>query len=294
MGTLVVEPHGRLADWVAHERGFFAEEGLDYRFNTRHHHPADSWIGSARTIGGGGAARQGAVESFAVGRSCDLSSACHWAVTIAARSGAGRMWGKAYSVCPAGVYVGPDSPIRTPDDLADVEIAVGYHSGSHFSTLQALDRIVPEHRQKLVFAGLPLDRLQGALDGRLAAVSVWSASLYLLELQGFRRILDTSFVVGHIVAPGVANEDVERYFRALRLAQREIDAEPERHKHYFRKELPRRLHHLADVRAFGLGERIVSEPYTRRMFERTQAWMRSRGLLAETGAGRAYADAVIS
>jgi NitT/TauT family transport system substrate-binding protein len=40
-------------------------------------------------------------------------------------------------VLPSGIYVLPDSDIRSPEDLAGVDVAVGYHSGSHFSTLQA-------------------------------------------------------------------------------------------------------------------------------------------------------------
>ena len=31
------------------------------------------------------------------------------------------------------------SPIRRPEDLAGHDVAVGYHSGSHFSALQSLE-----------------------------------------------------------------------------------------------------------------------------------------------------------
>jgi NitT/TauT family transport system substrate-binding protein len=57
--------------------------------------------------------------------------------------------------------------------------------------------------------------------------------------------------------------------------------------------MPEDLARLVDVRRFGPGERIVFEPYTREMFERTQAWMRDWGLL-DTGvsAGAVYEQAV--
>jgi NitT/TauT family transport system substrate-binding protein len=49
------------------------------------------------------------------------------------------------------------------------------------------------------------------------------------------------------------------------------------------------------VRRFGPGERIVFEPYTRDMYERTHRWMRTWELFDPAVAGRrAYADAVIS
>jgi NitT/TauT family transport system substrate-binding protein len=49
------------------------------------------------------------------------------------------------------------------------------------------------------------------------------------------------------------------------------------------------------VRRFGPGERIVFEPYTRDMYERTHRWMQSWALFEPGGASRpAYEDAVIA
>ena len=76
----------------------------------------------------------------------------------------------------------------------------------------------------------------------------------------------------------VESENVERYMRALIRAQSDIDMEPERYKHYFIKEIPERFRDQVDVRRFGVGERVVPQPYTRAMFEKTQAWMHARKL----------------
>jgi NitT/TauT family transport system substrate-binding protein len=87
---------------------------------------------------------------------------------------------------------------------------------------------------------------------------------------------------------------VERYFRALRRAQRDIDLEPERYKHYFLREMPERYHALVDVRTFGTGERLVSEPYTPEAFERTHHWMETLRLFPEEQAGHAsYNESVL-
>jgi hypothetical protein len=80
-------------------------------------------------------------------------------------------------------------------------------------------------------------------------------------------------MIGFLVAAEVKDSDTELYFKALRLAQIAIDLEPERYKHYFLNELPERYHGMVDVRTFGIGERLVFEPYTREMFERTHRWM---------------------
>ena len=50
--------------------------------------------------------RSGAYQTFeGTGRACDVSSACHWTVNMAASNGHGRLWGEAYSVTPGGIYV---------------------------------------------------------------------------------------------------------------------------------------------------------------------------------------------
>jgi NitT/TauT family transport system substrate-binding protein len=76
----------------------------------------------------------------------------------------------------------------------------------------------------------------------------------------------------------VESANVERYMRALIRAQADIDVEPERYKHYFINEIPDRFRDKVDVRRFGVGERVVAQPYTRAMFEKTQAWMHARKL----------------
>jgi NitT/TauT family transport system substrate-binding protein len=50
-----------------------------------------------------------------------------------------------------------------------------------------------------------------------------------------------------------------------------------------------------DVRRFGPGERVVPQPYTREMFERTQGWMREWGLLDLTDPdGARYEETVLA
>ena len=91
----------------------------------------------------------------------------------------------------------------------------------------------------------------------------------------------------------VALGDVEAYIEGLVRAQSDIDMEPERYKHHFLKDMPKRFHPLFDVRRFGVGERVVPQPYSRQIFERTQAWMHERKLF-DVGpeVGVSYEDAV--
>jgi NitT/TauT family transport system substrate-binding protein len=271
MPKFVIQPHTRIQEWVALEKGFFADEGLDYEledsFAAKFRNPSLNAQGAPEEI------RLGAFEHMATDRSCHISSACHWAVNMAATSEHGRMWGHAYSVTPSGIWVPPESAIKQPEDLAGQQVAVGFHSGSHFSALQALEAFLPPGDVTLTFVGLPFDRVQLLLDRRVPAGNVFGTAGYVLEQQGFRKIVDTSFMIGFFVRPGAADEDVRKYFRGLRRAQCEIDIEPERYKHYLVDELPEQYKAMLDTRVCGIGERIVFEPYTREMYERTHRWM---------------------
>lgn len=273
MSIFRIVPHGRLQEWVAEEKGFFADEGLDYEFvaSNRPDETLNPSVDSAE--GAPMEIKQGAFESMETGRACEISSACHWAVGMAASAAHGRMWGHAYSVTPSGIWVAPESPLQTPEDLAGVEVAVGWHSGSHFSALQALESILPRDRIKLQFVGGPRDRLQLSLDRRVPAANVFGAPGYVLEQQGFRKLVDTSFMIGFLINGDATDDQLRAYFNALQRAQREIDAAKERYQHYFLNELPERYHPLFDHRRAGIGERLVFETYTKEMFDRTHRWM---------------------
>jgi NitT/TauT family transport system substrate-binding protein len=273
MALFRIMPHGRLQEWVAEEKGYFSAEGLHYTFVEDFSTQADP--SQVKEV------RQGAFESMEAGRACEVSSACHWAVNMAASSQHGRMWGHAYSVTPSGIYVPPESPVRKPADLAHVEVAVGYHSGSHFSALQALEKILQPDELSLHFVGRPMQRMAFLLERKVAAANVFGVPLYVLEQQGFRKIVDTTFMIGFLINMDAAEDDVHRYFKALQRAQRDIDLEPERYKHYFLKALPQQYHNLVDVRGFGTGERLVFEPYTPEMFEHTHRWVASWELFPE-------------
>jgi NitT/TauT family transport system substrate-binding protein len=289
----VIQPHTRIQEWVALEKGYFQAEGLEYELE-------DSFAARFKnpTLGEGGSPaeiRLGAFEYMAsTSRSCDISSACHWAVNMAAASDHGRMWGHAYSITPSGIWVPPESAIKRPEDLAGKDVAVGFHSGSHFSALQALEAFLSSDEITLKFVGLPFDRVQLLLDRRVASGNVFGTAGYVLEQQGFRKIVDTTFMIGFLVSASAKDEDVGRYFNALRRAQIDIDIEPERYKHYLVDELPEPFKDMLDTRICGIGERIVFEPYTREMYERTHRWMLEHRLFEQPDAVRAdYERAVL-
>jgi ABC-type nitrate/sulfonate/bicarbonate transport system substrate-binding protein len=199
-------------------------------------------------------------------------------------------------VSPAGIFVPPESPITEPKDLAGVPISVGYQSGSHYSTIQALEQYMPLGDIKLSFAqGLLFARMEELVDRKIPACAVFSGPYYFLEQLGFRKAIDTTFMMATMITGNPDPEDLRKYFRALRKAQRDIDLRPELYTHHYKKEFPARFHGVMDTRRWGPGERIVFEPYTREVFEDSFRWIAERGIFpdGQMGAGR-YEEATFS
>jgi len=191
--------------------------------------------------------------------------------------------------------VPPDSPIRRPEDLAGVPIGVGYHSGSHFATLQALEDVLPPEQINLSFEGPPNERLSALLARQVRAATAWGVPLYIAEAYGFRKVVDATFMIGFLVTgTDVSKSDVEKYLRALRSAQMEIDLHPERYKHYHLQAVPEQYRGEVDVRTFGTGERIVFLPYSKETFTATQEWTLNRKLFPEQRSFVNYDEAALA
>ena len=283
MARFAITPHFRLHEWVAEEKGYFKAQGLDYEFRGvfENHATPD---------------KVGAYQNIEKGRDTNVSCACHWTVNVAASSGHGKLYADCYSVAPAGVFVAPESDIRHPEELRGVPISVGYQSGSHYSTIQALEQYMAPSDIKLSFAdGVLFSRLEKLVDRKVPAAALFSGPYYFLEQLGFRKVVDCTFMMATMLTGDPDMEDVQKFFRALRRAQADIDLRPELYTKHYKKEFPKRFHDKMDTRRWGPGERIVFEPYTREVFERSFEWIRERGIFepGAMGAGR-YEDACIS
>ena len=288
MAKFIIEPHFRLQEWIAEEKSYFRDEGLDYEFRElirssggKHHDKGD---------------KVGAYQSFEAGRQANVSCACHWTVNVAASKGHGRLYADVYSVSPAGIFVPADSAVKNPEDLAGVPISVGYQSGSHYATIQALEPYMPAEKINLSYKeGMLFARLEDLIEGNAPAVSLFSGPYYFAEQLGFRKVIDTTFMIATMVTGDPDPQDLKKFFRALRRAQRDIDLRPDRYTHYYKNEFPARYHPLMDTRRWGPGERLVFEPYTKAVYEETFKWIADHGIFADTGMGSGkYEESVIS
>src|SRR5438067_10525301 len=103
-------------------------------------------------------------------------------------------------------------------------------------------------------------------------------------------------MIGFLISgKDVEISDVEKYFRGLQRAQRDIDVEHQQFTHYYLREMADEFKALVDVRAFGPGKRIVLEPDTQEVYEQTHRWMKKLELYPKEQLGEAnYEIAVLT
>src|SRR5207237_2005007 len=101
---------------------------------------------------------------------------------------------------PSAIFVPPESKIRNPEDLRGVPISVGFQSGSHYSTIQALEQYMPASEINLTFEdGMLFRRMALLIDGKSPAAALFSGPYYLAEQLGFRKVIDTTFMIATMI-----------------------------------------------------------------------------------------------
>ena len=103
MPKFIIEPHFRLQEWVAEEKGYFARRRPRLRVSRAH--PRHRRRPSRRS------GKVGAFQSIEQGREANVTCACHWTVNVAASRGHTKLYADAYSVAPCGIFVPANSPI---------------------------------------------------------------------------------------------------------------------------------------------------------------------------------------
>ena len=185
--------------------------------------------------------------------------------------------------------------MKSPEDLTGVPISVGFQSGSHYATIQALEQYMPQDKINLSYKdGLLFGRMELLLEGRVPACTLFSGPYYFAEQLGFRKVIDCTFMMATMITGNPDMADVDKYFNGLKKAQRDIDLRPELYTHYYKKEFPTRFHDKMDTRRWGPGERIVFEPYSREVFDESREWIKEHGIFdgGDLGA-KAYDSAVV-
>jgi NitT/TauT family transport system substrate-binding protein len=270
-----IAPKGMgLNDFVAHQEGFFAAEGLDVEFDWK------TFRGTQSSWKGLDYFQRPQDRPYTEDKQEVIQGACVWGTICNASAGMGRVVPDAYGDSPWAIFVRPDSKIRKPEDLKDVPVSVGLRAGSHFNVPYRLEKYLPLASIKTVNTGGFGARLKALLDGEVEAASLLPPQIAMAEQLGLRKIIDDRFKTLWWVPEGASPEIVRAYLRALDRAEKAMEADPAKYLPLWKIAVPAEFesYHPWDFAKFGRGERFVYQALPREEFNETLAQVERWGL----------------
>ena len=188
-----VVPHFmRLHEWIALELGLYEAAGLDPIMRDDVMHQVSQHASSPYKA-------RPQDRPFLEGEEV-ANSACHWGSVCNAAAGMGRFVPDVYGVANFAIDVRPESKIRQVEDLAGVEIGVGTMAGSHFTTLETLERHLPPEQIRPRNVG-GLGTLAGPALGAVFFILV-REQLALTLGQAHQVVFGALFILVVLALPG--------------------------------------------------------------------------------------------
>ena len=290
MKRLVLEstaPFQGLPELVAYDEGLFAAEGLAVEW-------ADRDKGVEKKTETGVTSPKG-VDPFAShGRlleqgQADMYNACEWGnyCRVQDTSIGSRQVGRRAIVTYAAMIVAPDSPVYTPQQLANKTIGVPFYFGTHYIALHMLEGFLPRELIKVCRApNGSRYRLQSLLAGEVDAVTLTEPHITLAEKKGCRTICSAFFHGTEVASDRVDADTYAAFNRAVREAVRRINANKRAYLHYFIDYHAKTDPEIAALKVEDLRESrlVVCDPAPIPLdeMERTFDWLKSWGMLEQT------------
>ena len=268
----------RLHELVALEQGYFAEQGLE---------PDVQWkdfydlMGAWKDFDGADPVDTGpaAVRAAQKATNDEIASACQWGTLNAAGSWRGKWFRDAYAVSRHAIFVKPDSKIRSPEDLADVEIGVGWLAGSHFNVYYRLEDALPLDQIKPIPIGGYGRRLEALLNDEIEATSLLDPQIFMADELGLRQIVSGEFDCLFWVDEHIADATLRAFFLALDQAEKAMQANPSKYLYLWEKCIPPEFKDREwDISSWEYGTRFVMAPYTDDKFNTTMGQIEKWGL----------------
>jgi NitT/TauT family transport system substrate-binding protein len=288
-------PFQGLAELVAFKEGLFEQEGLEISW-------ADRDAGVEKSTKTDVNAPQGLDPFASHGRlleqgAADMYNACEWGnyCRVQDTSVASRQLGRRAIITYAAIVVRADSPVYTPQQLANRLIGVPFYFGTHYLALQLLEGFMPRDAIKLCSApNGSKGRYDSLMSGEIEATTLTEPYITLAEKQGCRTIC-SGFYHGTEVASDRVDADTYAAFnRAVRAAVGRINADKDAYLHYFIDYHAAKDPRIAALKASDLrASRIVvtdPAPIPADELQRTADWIKSWGMLEKTEAATDLVD----
>ena len=299
MKRLVLEstaPFQGLPELVAYDEGLFAAEGLAVEWADRDKGvEKKTETGVTRPKGGDPFASHGRLLEQG---QADMYNACEWGnyCRVQDTSIGSRQVGRRAIVTYAAMIVAPDSPVYTPQQLANKTIGVPFYFGTHYIALHMLEGFLPRELIKVCRApNGSRYRLQSLLAGEVDAVTLTEPHITLAEQKGCRTICSAFFHGTEVASDRVDADTYAAFNRAVREAVRRINANKRAYLHYFIDYHAKTDPEIAALKIEDLREsRLVvcdPAPIPRDEMERTFDWLKSWGMLEQTASPLALLNA---
>src|SRR5712671_827323 len=290
MKKLVLEttsPFQGLPELVAFNEGLFEREGLRIEWADRDEagvKTADTSLTDPKDADPFGS--HGTL--FEQGKA-DMYNACEWGnyCRVGSTGMGSRQVGRRAIVSYAAMCVAPDSPVYTPQQLANKVIGVPFYFGTHYIAIHMLQGLVRREEIKLCFApNGSRYRLDALLRGEVDAVTLTEPHITLAEKKGCRTICSAFFHGTEVGSERIDAATYAAFNRAVREAVRRIDANKRAYLHYFIDYHGTDDAEIAALTIDDLRESrlVVCDPAPIPLDEmqRTFEWLKSWGMLEET------------
>jgi NitT/TauT family transport system substrate-binding protein len=218
-----------------------------------------------------------------------MYNACEWGNYCRVQdTGQGsRQLGRRAIVAYSAVVVPPDSPVYTPQQLANKTIGVPFYFGTHYIALHLLEGFLPREMIKLCRApNGSRYRFDAMMRGEIDATTLTEPHITLAEKKGCRVICSSLFHGTEVASDRVDAETYAAFNRAVREAVRRINANKKAYMHYFIDYYAKKDPEIAALKVEDLREsRLVvcdPAPIPADEMQRTYDWLKSWGMLEET------------
>jgi NitT/TauT family transport system substrate-binding protein len=294
MKKLVLEttaPFQGLPELVAYDEGLFAKEGIEIEWADREkgvEKKVRTDITSPRMVDP--FASHG--KLFEKGQA-DMYNACEWGNYCRVQDSSkqtdanSRQIGRRAIIAYSALVVRGDSPVYTPQQLANKVIGVPFYFGTHYIALHMLEGFLPRAMIKLCSApNGSRYRLDALMKGEIDATTLTEPHITLAEKKGCRIICTAFFHGTEVASSRVDAETYAAFNRAVREAVRRINANKRAYMHYFIDYHAKSDPEIAALKVEDLRESrlVVCDPAPIPLDEmqRTTDWLKSWGMLEET------------
>ena len=219
-----------------------------------------------------------------------MYNACEWGNYCRVQDSSvqtGRQIGRRSIVTYAAIAVRPDSPVYTPQQLADRLVGVPFFFGTHYLALHMLEGFLPRDRIKLCKAPMGSRyRFDSMMSGEIEATTLTEPYVTLAEKKGCRLICSAFYHGTEVASDKVDAETYAMFNRAVREAVRRVNADKKKYLQYFIDYHKEKDPEIGTLSAGDLREsRILvvdPAPIPAAELERTAAWIKSWGMLETT------------